>query len=1704
MTDRGRATTAGLVLSLLASASMADAVCNAVPGAVNAFQGTRGVVDRPFAGPDDWVDVSLAQACGPSAGAGAFGETAEDHAVVLLFTPPRGASTAVVIADCSATGVPACGAAPAPGSTCCLERDQDPDLGPPRIIRYDRSDEPHLRFRFPDTDAHVSGATDDRTLSGPARIVVTRTDIAGATVAQILAGTCDDLANVVVCVDRLFGPGCAHDVAGDPFSSFTALPPPNDYRAMCDTPNTPCTGLATEVRFAIDRDGNVLMPVDWQGILLRRDQVPIARLVRGNTTIPAFEDAPAGIRLPAARFLGSYSPEGSKLPPIFDPQLDADAPDAMTLFGSADAPRGILRIARRSGVCDGGARDGDPCSTSRDCGGTSCVTVCTGGAAPGATCSSDATCGLGGHCGALFDFAGRLSDDVGPVVVVDYEAAALSPVPLDGLSQTATMNAFVVSEGIADEMLNADDDVRDDVVRLSDRATGGALAIGRLGSPGRAVVRVRQPPFRFPALDAEGDLVSFLESEPAEDHQDANGNLRAVDTILRVYRRGPGGVTELALGDRAADAAPRVNGRSVIVSSERVFYRRTETAAARSRTERVSISNLEQQANGPSDHPAVSATGDRVAFDSSATNLVSGDSNGLRDVFVRGRTAGTTTRESLRAGGTQTLTGASVDPSLSRDGSRLAFESNAWDLVGNIDQPSVYVRVSVIATWSSAGSSPNADSYNSVIASNGVWVAYESYASNLVGPTGGVRHILAATVAGTPTIRRVSVATDGTLADRDASLPAISATGRYVAFLSGATNLVAGDTAGIIDVFVRDRDTDGDGIFDEPGAVSTERASVSTTGEGANCPSNRLGISGDGRYVAFSSCANNLVAGDTNGVTDVFIRDRVAGTTERVNVASDGQQADALANAGTIAISGDGRRIAFASAATNLVPGDGNGIRDVFVHDRDTGITERVGVATAGVEADGAAATSAPALSFDGSVVAFTSFATNLAPEPDTNATSDVFVRAPDPTTPGADLFADGALDDTVLEVVDATAVPPAVATLCPANDVVVAGPMAAFLRPESTTGTPACPGASLNEHDGNADTDVTDEVVHLWPGGGDPINLRRAAVGLAMTEQYVAALVSEAGENGTIMNDDGDVSDTVLAVYSIAGGTWQHVPEAADSVVACGPVVAFITPERAQGADRNGDGDFDDRVLQLWVPGTSTLIDVGEAAEEVVCSATLLAFRTSEASRGTPMNGDGDASDAVLNVYDIGRAECRSSSAPGCLLRTGSAVTPCLLEACDPRAPYRVLDHTVRFLTEELAQSADLNNDGDQADLILQVFNASASDPDAAHAILASAPAGICTNDGSACADDATCGTGRCFVPPGGCLEPLGTACVITELGDSCPSGEFCLLDPGAVPDGTCHRVTGPCHGPGECSAGQFCSVAGSPATARLVAPVSDTSGGLVFASAGHCVESRTTACAAPADCTVAGEFCDGTTGRCSRDHGPCARDGDCATGASCRQTLITATAADGDGDELPDHLDNCPTVANPTQADADDDGIGDACEGCPPAPRNGCRAPTAARASRLTLKRSTTNPAAATLAWRWGRGQATTVGELGDPLATTSYHLCLYDAQGGTPSLVQSIDLAPGGTCNGKPCWKASGTTRTWASKSGPLTKLVVKAGAAGIPKITASGKGAALGVPALPLAKEPAVRLQLANSAGTCFEAVFSTASVNVPTRFVARSD
>jgi len=439
---------------------------------------------------------------------------------------------------------------------------------------------------------------------------------------------------------------------------------------------------------------------------------------------------------------------------------------------------------------------------------------------------------------------------------------------------------------------------------------------------------------------------------------------------------------------------------------------------AAGQTSRVSVTSNGAQANSFSEMASVSADGNLIAFYSNASNI-DGTPFGA---FVHDRTTGQTTRISFDAGfGSRD----GFSPAISGNGRFVAYE----DVVDGFKDLYLYDRAQGITTRVSVGyngAPANWDSSSPTIDGVGRMVAFFSYASNLVpGDTNGFVDVFVRdTVAGQT--RLVSVGFDGTQANSASSYPTISANGRFVAFDSSASNLVPvpKNMNASTEVFVRDLD-----------AGVTTRVSVASDGTVGNGSSFDPAISADGRYIAFASNASNLVPGDTNGAVDVFVHDRLTGQTDRVSVASNGAQA--YPQSIFPSISGDGRLVAFSSYATNLVPEDTNNNFDVFVHDRQTGRTRRVSVASDGLQGNdysgigNAPGTQNPRLSADGTVVVFGSAASNLVPG-DTNRSEDIFVRllpetAPEPPDPPINLIPEVRGSDVTLSWTAATAGGPAI-----------------------------------------------------------------------------------------------------------------------------------------------------------------------------------------------------------------------------------------------------------------------------------------------------------------------------------------------------------------------------------------------------------------------------------------------------------------------------------------------------------------------------------------------------------------------------------------------------------------------------------------------------------------------------------------------------
>jgi len=408
-------------------------------------------------------------------------------------------------------------------------------------------------------------------------------------------------------------------------------------------------------------------------------------------------------------------------------------------------------------------------------------------------------------------------------------------------------------------------------------------------------------------------------------------------------------------------------------------------SAATPTTRRLSVNSSGVEADAEADNPATSGSGRYTVFDSGATNLVGGDTNDTTDVFIRDRSLGRTRRVSVNSNEVQGNS-SSQHASVSADGRYVVFDSFASNLVPNDDngQLDSFVRDRQAGTTRmlsvrSNGNQGNGYSYEPKIAANGRFVVFTSEATNMVsGDTNDARDVFLRDLS-TNRTRRVSVTNGEAQGNGGSQDGVISANGNVIAFVSGATNMVAGDSNVLDDIYVRDR-----------AAGTTRRVNLSSAGAQADTFTDRPQISGNGRFVVFSSQATNLVGSDTNANYDVFIRDRTTNTTRLVSMSSAEVQGEAASY--DPRITSGGRFVVFTSDSSNLIPSDGNTFQEVFLRDRKLGTTIRVSVRIAGGAGDDYSVEAS--ISADGRFVAFLSRATNLVGS-DTNTFIDAFIRGP-------------------------------------------------------------------------------------------------------------------------------------------------------------------------------------------------------------------------------------------------------------------------------------------------------------------------------------------------------------------------------------------------------------------------------------------------------------------------------------------------------------------------------------------------------------------------------------------------------------------------------------------------------------------------------------------------------------------------------------
>ena len=402
--------------------------------------------------------------------------------------------------------------------------------------------------------------------------------------------------------------------------------------------------------------------------------------------------------------------------------------------------------------------------------------------------------------------------------------------------------------------------------------------------------------------------------------------------------------------------------------------------------QRVSVDVLGGEAHDASTGGGWSPDGNKVLFDSSADNLVAGDTNGVGDLFVKTLSSGAIQRVSTDATGAQ-ANAASMGGSWSPDGTKILFYSSAGNLVAGDTNGAGDLFVKTLSSGAiqrvntdATGAQANGESEpEGVWSPDGTKILFYSSAGNLVaGDTNGALDLFVKTLS-SGAIQRVNTDATGAQANGESDPDGVwSPDGTKILFDSSASNLVAGDTNFQDDAFVKTLSS---------GAI--QRISTDATGAQGNASSYIGPWSPDGAKVLFYSSASNLVAGDTNGVGDLFVKTLSSGAVQRFNTDATGAQANAVSMGGSW--SPDGTKIFFHSFAGNLVAGDTNGAIDVFVKTLSSGAVEWVSANATGAQesADSWGISWSP----DGAKILFDSSAGNLVAG-DTNGVGDLFVKA--------------------------------------------------------------------------------------------------------------------------------------------------------------------------------------------------------------------------------------------------------------------------------------------------------------------------------------------------------------------------------------------------------------------------------------------------------------------------------------------------------------------------------------------------------------------------------------------------------------------------------------------------------------------------------------------------------------------------------------
>ena len=1000
--DRRRRASVALC-ALLWLAPDAYAGCDVTPSVSDQFRGFLGEISPPALVPGQTAQVfarpavclnptrsaaaDFAVPSGCTLGGGPCTQLpADDFAVNLIYRPADPAAPhniLVLRSDCTGFGGPnACGALPGGGTVRCIDRSAvDPAQFSIETVQLGSgASERRMNFVVPDT----TGLFGPGQLAGPAAVAVTRTsDPLPCGLASNSCKTFFGSSPLVTCADTLYlnDSTCTTDAASvDPVGvAVTALPRANVFADLCPVGEASVCKFqgpgAPPIQATQDAAGNVLVPVDFLGF---SGNPNFATLLQGGLQIGGVP-----IRIPNGDFVETRSLRNfAPVVPVFE--VSPVPGSEGVVQGTLDARFIVYRLFDHACA----ENDQIPCSVDSEC-----STTCNRTQVAAAAAALPSPAGSGPVIGTCADPKGNPA-----CRVLD------SFLDVGGVSQGAENNrarAFTTNEcagQLANPPLtmsvNAElaPDLLDQVLVLRDGESNLSVQKPAPGAfDGLAVTRIQEPPFEFGSEAVAGDIAAWLTPELGSCFGgpalcDRTGNGVVFDNLLEAFQlAAPGSQTAIDLLEGAtlvAGAVPtNAPGGSVPL----------RTDLARLEGEHLVI-GAEPGRNVGSASTQVS--NQLIFFLASPfahlprrIDLVNADGEG-------GASAAPAKETRISPdGGFATFTSAASDLGPVGSGTEQVFLKNlATGAVLRVSEPNC-------AQQDAQQTSPNGQSGGGVPSRDGRYVAFWSFAANLVpGDTNGRADVFVRDTTSCDLVR-VSVDSAGNQGNDVSLNPWISADGRKVVFESRATNLdpAIADTNGSFDVFLHDRDPNGLG-FDREATTAAISVAASQPAAG-NGTSNQAVVSGDGGHLALATAASNLVPGDTNGQVDV-----VAGTAGALALAStDSAGASGALSSLKPRISDDGRYVSFVSDAA-LVPEDTNGRRDAYVKDLVTGQIRRAGDFRGAPECresipglaqfvpDPNGITQDAALSPDGELLVYATTSTDLVPN-DPSATSDIVVE---------------------------------------------------------------------------------------------------------------------------------------------------------------------------------------------------------------------------------------------------------------------------------------------------------------------------------------------------------------------------------------------------------------------------------------------------------------------------------------------------------------------------------------------------------------------------------------------------------------------------------------------------------------------------------------------------------------------------------------